>query len=255
MRALYYIHIIMDIVPIILAGGDGKRMNSSIPKVLHHIIGVPMVVRVIQSAMLLHPCKIIIVVGKHRAIIQKTVEEYISDTSLLCYVEQTTPMGTGHALMCCQDELQKTPNAKCLILSGDVPLIKTNMLEELVSNGHKTTLVTTEMKNPFGYGRIVTNNGTFQKIVEEKDASLQEKRINMVNAGIYCIISSYLLSHLSKLSNNNASQEYYLTDIIEIIRVHENEQIYLHVIHPDEQFQIRGVNTQEQLAELEEYVI
>ena len=186
---------------------------------------------------------------------KKTIEEYISDASLLCYVEQTTPMGTGHALMCCQDELQKTPNAKCLILSGDVPLIKTNMLEELVSNGHKTTLVTTEMKNPFGYGRIVTNNGTFQKIVEEKDASLQEKRINMVNAGIYCIISSYLLSHLSKLSNNNANKEYYLTDIIEIIRVHENEQIYLHIIHPDEQFQIRGVNTQEQLAELEEYVI
>mgnify|MGYP000628017102 FL=1 len=245
----------MDIVPIILAGGDGKRMNSPLPKVLHHIIGVPMVVRVIQSAMLLNPCKIIIVVGKHHAIIQKTIEEYMSDTSLLCYVEQTTPMGTGHALMCCQDELQKTPDAKCLILSGDVPLVMSNMLKELVINGHKTTLVTTEMKNPFGYGRIVTTNGTFVKIVEEKDASLQEKRIKMVNAGIYCIASSYLLSHLSKLSNNNASQEYYLTDIIEIIRIHENEQIYLHVIHPDNQYQIQGVNTQEQLAELEEYVL
>ena len=245
----------MDIVPIILAGGEGKRMNSPLPKVLHHIIGVPMVVRVIQSAMLLHPCKIIIVVGKHRAIIQKTIEEYMSDTSILCFVEQTTPMGTGHALMCCQEELQKTPNAKCLILSGDVPLIMTNMLKELVSNGHKTTLVTTELENPFGYGRIITIDGVFQKIVEEKDASPDEKRIKMVNAGVYCIASCHLLSHLSKLSNKNASQEYYLTDIIEIIRIHEKEPIHLHMIHRAHQYQIRGVNTQEQLAELEEYVI
>lgn len=245
----------MDIVPIILAGGEGKRMNSPLPKVLHHIIGVPMIVRVIQSAMLLNPYKIIIVVGKHRAIIQKIIQEYVSDTSALCYIEQTTPMGTGHAIMCCHDEIQKTPNAKCLILSGDVPLIMTNMLKELVYNHHKTTLVTTELDNPFGYGRIVTVDGVFQRIVEEKDASSEEKRINMVNAGIYCIASCHLLSYLSKLSNNNASKEYYLTDIIEIIRVHENEPIHLHVIHPDHQYQIRGVNTQEQLAELEEYVV
>jgi len=139
-------------------------MNSPLPKVLHHIVGVPMVVRVIQSAMLLDPCKIIIVVGKHRAIIQKTIQEYMSDTSMLCYVEQTTPMGTGHALMCCQGELQKTPDAKCLILSGDVPLIMTNMLKELVNNEYKTTLVTTEMENPFGYGRIVTMTVYFRKL-------------------------------------------------------------------------------------------
>jgi UDP-N-acetylglucosamine diphosphorylase/glucosamine-1-phosphate N-acetyltransferase len=245
----------MDIVPIILAGGEGKRMNSPLPKVLHHVVGVPMVVRVIQSTMLLNPCKIIIVVGKHRAIIQETIKEYVSDTSTLCYVEQTNPMGTGHALMCCQDELQKTPDAKCLILSGDVPLIMTNMLKELVNNECKTTLVTTEMKNPFGYGRIVTVDSEFQKIVEEKDASPDEKRIKMVNAGVYCIAASHLLSHLSKLSNKNASQEYYLTDIIEIIRIHEREPIHLHVIHPANQHQIRGVNTQEQLAELEEYIL
>ena len=245
----------MDIVPIILAGGDGKRMNSSLPKVLHTIGNVPMVVRVILRTILLNPIKIIIVVGKHRSIIQNTIKEYITDTSLLCYVEQTTPMGTGHALMCCQDELKKTPNTKCLILSGDVPLIMTNMLKELVYNEYKTTLVTTEMKNPFGYGRIITINDVFQRIVEEKDASFDEKQVKMVNAGIYCIACFHLLSHLSKLSNNNASQEYYLTDIIEIIRIHEREPIHLHVIHPDHQHQIRGVNTQSQLIELEEYVL
>jgi UDP-N-acetylglucosamine diphosphorylase/glucosamine-1-phosphate N-acetyltransferase len=245
----------MDIVPIILAGGEGKRMNSPLPKVLHLIADIPMVVRVIQRAIQLHPRKVIIVVGKHRTIIQKTIEEYMSDTSLLCYVEQTTPMGTGHALMCCQDELQKTPYAKCLILSGDVPLIMTNTLKELVHNEYKTVLVTTELKNPFGYGRIITVNNVFQRIVEEKDASLDEKQVNMVNAGIYCIACRNLLSHLSKLSNNNASQEYYLTDIIEIIRIHENEPIQLHIIHPDNQYQIRGVNTKEQLAELEEYIL
>jgi bifunctional UDP-N-acetylglucosamine pyrophosphorylase/glucosamine-1-phosphate N-acetyltransferase len=116
-------------------------------------------------------------------------------------------------------------------------------------------LVTTELKNPFGYGRIITVNNVFQRIVEEKDASLDEKQVNMVNAGIYCIACRNLLSHLSKLSNNNASQEYYLTDIIEIIRIHENEPIQLHIIHPDNQYQIRGVNTKEQLAELEEYIL
>lgn len=241
----------MDVLPIILAGGEGKRMESELPKVLHTIQGVPMVVRVLRSVMLLNPPHILVVVGKHRDIIQTTIENFIQDTSTLSYIIQDNPMGTGHAVMCCLGDLKSHPNSKCLILSGDVPLVMPDMLKRFTSNTTDVSIVTTEMENPYGYGRVVSIDNSFHKIIEEKDASSDVKQIKLVNGGIYCILSVHLIKHLPNLSNTNVSGEYYLTDIIELIHISEKKDVYIHNIDPQFQYQICGVNSQNQLSQLE----
>jgi UDP-N-acetylglucosamine diphosphorylase/glucosamine-1-phosphate N-acetyltransferase len=245
-----------NLIVIIMAGGLGKRMNSDLPKVLHCVKGKPMLVRVIEQALLLHPNEILIVVGKYKNIIIDTLSKYINiDTHKIQFVYQAEPLGTGHAIQCCSTELSKYQyNSSTLILSGDVPLLQHDTLTHFLDNNYDVNLMTTLLPNPTGYGRIIEHDNIFTKIVEEKDCSNEEKCVTKVNCGIYAINTGLLCKYITKLDNNNSQKEYYLTDVIELIKNNENIDVCTFNIPIHKQYQIMGVNTPEQLNELESYI-
>ena len=238
---------------IIMAGGLGKRMQSDLPKVLHKINGIPMLARVIEQANLINPKKIIIVVGKYRDVIEKTLSNYISLENVQ-FIIQPTALGTGHAIQCCRDELLKHHDTNVVILSGDTPLIKSQTIKELLTDFQHVKLVTTSMENPFGYGRIVERNNIFERITEEKDCTQTEQLIKKVNCGIYAFDLYLLCKYLPLLTTSNSQQEYYLTDMIELIQKGEQIRVDLIDIPKDRQLEIMGVNTPEQLKELEQHL-
>jgi bifunctional UDP-N-acetylglucosamine pyrophosphorylase/glucosamine-1-phosphate N-acetyltransferase len=231
---------------IIMAGGLGKRMKSTLPKVLHTIEGKPMLARVISQANKFNPYKILIVVGQYKPIIQETIRKFISLDNIV-FINQEIAMGTGHAIQCCQNYLKSIDNRPVLILSGDTPMIKNTTIEPLFNNFNKIKLLVTTLENPFGYGRIIEANNKFVKIVEEKDCSQEEQLVKKVNCGTYVIMSDLLCSYLPLLDNNNEQKEYYLTDIVEIIKINENIDIDLYELQKDLQGDLVNVNTKEQL--------
>jgi UDP-N-acetylglucosamine diphosphorylase/glucosamine-1-phosphate N-acetyltransferase len=246
-----------SVVAVIMAGGLGKRMESNIPKVLHKIGGISMInhillkLKVLQNLVNLE--KVIIVVGKYEKQIRKAIEECIGELSI-SYVNQNEPLGTGHAIQCCREELLKFPNSDILILSGDVPLLSPYTMLNLLKNPSLVKLITTKLTNPDGYGRVVTNNGVFDKIVEQKDCNSEELEILNINGGIYSINSKILCKYLPYLKNENKQKEFYLTDIVEIIKREENVQIGLFEIESEKRIEIIGVNTISQLKELEQLI-
>lgn len=243
-----------NLVVIIMAGGLGKRMNSNLPKVLHCIKEKPMLVHVVEQALLLNPTKILIVVGKYKEVIKNTLNDYINidKTNKLIYVHQEEPLGTGHAIQCCLPELINFQrNSITLILSGDVPLLQHDTLKTFLQHNNEATLMTTLLDNPTGYGRIIEDNNIFTKIVEEKECLTNEKLVNKVNCGIYAFNTELLCKYITKLDNNNSQHEYYLTDIIKIIKCNENIIINTFDIPKKIQYQIMGVNTTDQLKDLE----
>ena len=234
-----------------MAGGLGKRMCSDLPKVLHKIANKPMLVRVIEQSKLINPKKIFLVVGKYKDIIETTIKEYISLDNIE-FVIQEPALGTGHAIQCCIPQLTQYGKSNIVILSGDTPLIKSSTIKTILSTLKVTLITTTQMNNPHGYGRIIEVNGKFNKIKEDKDCSTEEKNINKVNCGVYAFNNTVLCKYLPLLSNNNAQNEYYLTDVIELIKNGENIDIDLYNIPNNKQYEIIGINTKEQLEELEE---
>jgi UDP-N-acetylglucosamine diphosphorylase/glucosamine-1-phosphate N-acetyltransferase len=241
---------------IILAGGLGKRMNSSIPKVLHKVNEIPMLVRILQEANKLNPNNIFIIVGKYKDIIEKTISEYIDiKNSNIIFVLQETPMGSGHAVICCREELLKIENkeSRTLILCGDTPLIQYKTLDNFVNINSHVNVMVTKLDEPFGYGRIIEFDNKFLQIKEEKDCDLEEKNINKVNCGMYVIRNDLLCKYLPYITNNNSQNEYYLTDIIEIIKKNEkNIDISMFEIVKEKQIEILGVNTIDQLKSINE---
>lgn len=243
-------------IVIIMAGGLGKRMNSELPKVLHKICEKPMLIHVILEAQKLNPYKIICIVGKYKDIIIRTVKEYIRDSENdILFIEQPEPLGTGHAIQCCRNELLKHENMNVIILSGDVPLLKITTISAFLENINVAKIMTTEFNNPTGYGRIIEENNIFQKIVEEKDCSDEERMVKKVNCGIYAFDIKILCKYLPYLTNDNSQKEFYLTDIVEIIKKNENVEINTMNVNEDKQYQIMGVNTIDQLKELENLMI
>jgi UDP-N-acetylglucosamine diphosphorylase/glucosamine-1-phosphate N-acetyltransferase len=253
---------LQETVVIIMAGGLGKRMNSDVPKVLHLIVSKPMLVHVLEQAIKLNPLKILVVVGKYRDLIEKTIQQYIDLQqyhSNIIFVNQEEPLGTGHAIQCCKKTLLPfigTNKTSVLILSGDVPLLSSIMMKHIVSRISdipSVAITSTIMDEPFGYGRIVKDNsGNFEKIVEEKDCELYEKQIQEINCGIYCFPCIYLYDSIHLLTNNNAQGEYYLTQVIEIMKK-QNPELVVQIVEipKKEQYQILGVNDTEQLQFLE----
>lgn len=244
---------------IIMAGGLGKRMESTIPKVLHKILDKPMLVRVIEQSIKLNPEKIFIVVGKYRGIIEQTLNEYLLVHDLpIIFINQPEALGTGHAVQCCSDDLKMdmSKNKTTIVLSGDVPLLKYETMFNIIRHLNMVKIATTKLDNPTGYGRIIeSSDRVFQKIVEEKDCSQDEKLINKVNCGIYAFQTEILCKYLPFLSNDNSQKEYYLTDIIEMIRKGENTIVDTYDIPKDSQHEVIGVNTKDQLIELESMMI
>ena len=262
----YYLHIFVcnillmtqKNIVIVLAGGVGKRMQSDVPKVLHTICEKPMLVHVIEQARLINPEKIFIVVGKYKELIVSTLEQYISLNDIE-FILQPEPLGTGNAIKCCKYRMAdyQYKNVKVVVLSGDVPLIQNTTILNVVDSClcNSACVVTTEFDNPYGYGRIIVSSdtGKFLKIVEEKDCNEIEKQIQKVNCGIYAFDVDILCKYIECLTNDNAQNEYYLTDILEIIKnINGNDvDIGIYNICKERQFEIMGVNTIEQLKELE----
>lgn len=233
----------------ILAGGLGKRMQSELPKVLHEVNGIPMIVRLLSEIECLNPSKIILVVGKFKDIIDKTIKQYIDfDKVNILYAMQDVPMGTGHAVLCTLDMLND--NDINLILNGDNPMLSLSVMKEaldnFVQNNNNLQITAIEANNPTGSGRIILNNNIFEKIVEEKDCSSEQKNIKMINCGIYVANSNTLKKYIPEIKNNNMQNEYYLTDIVEICKSN-NSSVGLYVIDQSKEFETININTKEQL--------
>jgi UDP-N-acetylglucosamine diphosphorylase/glucosamine-1-phosphate N-acetyltransferase len=238
---------------IIMAAGLGKRMNSDLPKVLHCINGVPIIVKIIREALLLSPIRILIVVGKYHDVIESTIQEFLPGNKYIDYVVQDPALGTGHAIKCCIPRIMFYQdfyiNFDVLVLSGDVPLIKSNTMRKMLVDLGKVRVMTTTLENAGGYGRVIQNaKGEFQKIVEDKDCSDEERLCQKVNAGIYAFDSYTLCDYLPRITNTNAQNEYYLTDIVELI--HQKEDVQLFDIPSVQQHEILGVNIPAQLEHL-----
>lgn len=230
---------------VILAAGIGKRMKSSRPKVLHELAGKPMLSHVIESARALQPHRVCIVIG-HGG--EQIIERF--STNDLIWVEQKPQLGTGHALLQALPELDE--EGATLVLYGDVPLVRVETLSKLVQagSGDKYAILTTALENPYGYGRIIRNEDTraITCIVEEKDATEAQRLVNEVNTGIMYIPNRKLHTWLPKLKNDNAQKEYYLTDLIKLAVA---ENIPIVSAQPDYNWEILGVNSRAQMAELE----
>jgi len=240
----------MDNVVVIMAGGLGKRMNSDIPKVLHKVNDKPMLIHVIESALLIQPIKIYIVVGKYMPMIKDAVYFYNLIDNVE-FIKQEEALGTGHAIQCCRPYLYQHEYSNTIILSGDVPLITTETIRKMIKDLDYARILTTILDDPTGYGRVIeSDTGKFEKIVEEKDCNDLERKCQKINAGIYAFDTITLCKYLPLLSNNNAQGEYYLTDIVEIIKTKEEVDIELYEMPKEKQIELTGVNTEQQLMEL-----
>ena len=248
-----------SVIVIIMAGGLGKRMETDIPKVLHKIGGISMINHILLKLKILQKFvkleKVFIVVGKYKTQIQKAIEDCISDELNIEYIIQNEPLGTGHAIQCCREELSLFPNSDTLILSGDVPCLSIRTMINLLKIQNLVKIITTKLSNPDGYGRVIENNGAFDKIVEQKDCDTEQLNILTVNCGIYSINSQLLFKYLPYLKNENNQKEFYLTDIIEIIKREEKISIGSYEVDKTNQIEIIGVNTISQLIELDKLFI
>jgi len=237
-------------IVIIMAGGLGKRMKSTLPKVLHHVKNKPMLVHVIEQSLELNPFKICVVVGKYQSVIKSTLQMF-NVLDKVEFIQQKEALGTGHAIQCCRPTLLDcAASLQVLILSGDVPLIKSETLREMVYQFRGAKVLTSEVDNPHGYGRIIEKNGQLIKIIEEKDCNEEERLVKKTNSGIYAFQNEYLCKYLPYLKNNNAQKEFYLTDIIEILQTTEQITIDTYNLPKERQIELIGVNTKEQLEEL-----
>jgi bifunctional N-acetylglucosamine-1-phosphate-uridyltransferase/glucosamine-1-phosphate-acetyltransferase GlmU-like protein len=244
-----------------MAAGNGKRMKSCTPKVLHLFKETPMLIRILLEALKLKPNKIIVITGKYDLLIKSTLKTYFENYKInsdifdkIIFVKQTNPNGTGDAIKCALDYF--TDDDKVLILNGDTPLLSFNLLKKFLEDIDLVLakLLVSQLDNPFGYGRIIFDSkNNFIEIKEEKDCSEDEKKINIINAGIYLFSSSVLKKYIPLIDNNNNQNEYYLTDIIKKIKDNDLDlKINTFLIKDELKYQIQGVNTPEELKLLEE---
>jgi UDP-N-acetylglucosamine diphosphorylase/glucosamine-1-phosphate N-acetyltransferase len=236
---------------IILAAGKGKRMNNpALAKVMAQLNGKPLIDYVLDTVQKIDTDKIFLVVGFQK----DSVIEFVSSKNIrnLQFVEQKEQLGTGHAVA--QVELYLNGwDGNVLILAGDVPFIKFETLEKLLQFHREMmsdlSVLSAKISNPFGYGRIIRNpDGSFNKIVEEKDADENQRKISEVNSGVYVVKSDLLFQTLKELKNDNNQKEYYLTDIVELYR-HKKKNVHAFLIA--EQQEIFGINSQQDLLEAE----
>lgn len=232
---------------IILAAGKGTRMQSAKPKVLQTLAGKSLLAHVLDTCHQLTADETIIVHGFGGEQVKAEITTQYAQ-SALTWVAQTEQLGTGHAVKVTLSDLPK--DGQSLILYGDVPLVSCQTLTALKSaNTDGMSMLTLTVDNPFGLGRIKRdNNGNIEAIVEQKDASADEQAIKEINSGIYCVDNALLHKYLPKLSNDNAQQEYYLTDIVKMAVA---DGIAIAAIEPEHTFEIEGVNNRQQLANLE----
>ena len=201
---------------IVLAAGKGTRMKSKLYKVLHQVCGKSMVEYVVEAAQAIKPDKIVTIVGNGA----EEVKKVLADKSE--FVLQKKQLGTGDAVLTASDELAAEKGAT-LVITGDTPLFTSQTFQKLFdyhqSKGNAATVLTAQAPNPYGYGRIIRDEqDNVLRIVEQKDATAAELKINEINTGVFCFDNQLLFSALKKVDNHNAQGEYYLTDVLEILR-------------------------------------
>lgn len=230
----------MSLKTLILAAGKGTRMKSDLPKVIHKVCGVPMVKKIAEICNKIGSENNILILGHKK-------EEIINVLEEVDYVVQGEQLGTGHAVMQAHDKL-KDHKGTVMVLCGDTPLLKEETLENLYKehkkSGAVTTILTSIYENPFGYGRIVKDGDDVLAIVEEKDATEEQRKIKEVNAGVYCFESKELLDALSKITNDNKNGEYYLTDVIGI-NVSQGKKVKTFIL--EDKNEILGINSKVEL--------
>lgn len=229
---------------IILAGGKGKRMNSEVPKCANLLRKKPMINYLIETLKELNVDNIYVVVGYKK----EKMKEVIKDKVI--FIEQIEQLGSAHAVMCCKKELQDKLG-ETLILAGDTPLVSKEILMELIAYHHQKnddlTILSTITEEPFGMGRIVREKEQVIRIVEEKEANDEIKQIKEINTSVYCINNQVLFQNINKIKNNNQQQEYYLTDIIEILSSSKKIAAY----QVKYSYHLMGINDMETLKRLE----
>jgi len=227
---------------VILAAGQGKRMHSDLPKVLHPLAGRPLLAHVLDTARSLGPSCVCVVYGHGGERVRETI-----GGDAIAWVRQEPQLGTGHALQQALPALG--PDAQTLVLYGDVPLTRAETLRALgTAAADGVALLTVTLEDPTGYGRIVREGGAIQRIVEEKDATPAERALREVNTGIMVLPTRNLARWLTGLRDDNAQREYYLTDVIAAA---VGERVPVRAVQPASAWETLGVNSKAQLAELE----
>jgi len=237
----------MKLGVIILAAGQGTRMRSSLPKVLHRLANRPLLRHVLDTSTMLDPDQTLIVYGHGGA---DVLQAFSSDSGLV-WVEQDKQLGTGHAVDLALPALAEVD--RVLVLYGDVPLIQAETLSSLIQAATETdlALLTVDLENPTGYGRIVRDaQGRVLRIVEQKDATPEELVITEINTGFLVADKKRLTEWLSRVDNNNAQAEYYLTDIVKLAVA---DGVEVKVAQPDGATEVMGVNDRSQLSLLERH--
>lgn len=228
---------------VILAAGQGKRMRSHLPKVLHPLAGRPLLEHVVVTARALKPARIHIVYG-HGG--EQVPQAFKADD--LTFIKQQPQLGTGHALAQVQPHLGNA--GLTLVLYGDVPLIGEETLAAMIAGGgDRLTLLSAELEDPAGYGRILRNRrGSVTGIVEDKDATAEQRKIREINTGIMALPTARLREWTSRLSNRNSQREYYLTDVVPLALA---DRVAVATVKAHATWEIIGVNSKQQLAQLE----
>src|SRR5258705_7013989 len=235
---------------VILAAGQGTRMKSKLPKVLHPIAGRPLVEHVLQTADAVSPASVTLIVG-HGA---DSVRENTGSRPNIGFALQEPQLGTAHALQQAEKRLAGKQGT-VILLSGDVPLLSATTLRRLIDTHHvagaAATVVTAIVERPYGYGRIVRTKGRIARIVEERDASPEVRQIREINGGIYAFDLAPLFDALRGIASQNAQGEYYLTDLIAIYR---RRKLPVETLVVDSPQEIRGINSRTELAEVSRIV-
>ncbi len=233
---------------VILAAGKGKRMRSKRPKVLHEIMGKPMIEYVVEGAKQLSPSKIIVVTGHEKELVEERLKE-----AGLSFAAQEEQKGTAHALLTAEPVLGdgravEQAMGDVLVLYGDVPLIKAATLEAFIAffrSSQGVAFMTTEVTDPTGYGRVIMDGDAILDIVEDADADTSQKKIREINTGI-CMLKKEMLPLVREIKAENAKGEYYLTDICRIARTHG---IRVKGYHYEDAQEVLGINTRKELLE------
>ena len=231
-----------DLNIVILAAGKGTRMHSAKPKVLHELAGMPLVEHVLVCAEQLKPKQICVIYGHGGELVPTAMKEHDAT-----FVLQEPQLGTGHAVQQAMPYLND--DGRTLILYGDVPLTQLSTLQEMEKAGDGLVILTVNLDLPTGYGRIVSSeNGQVQCIIEEKDATYEQRKITEVNTGILLAPTKLLREWLSKLENNNSQGEFYLTDVVAMAAA---QGVSITTAQPAQVWEVEGINSKTQLANLE----
>ncbi|OCT16874.1 hypothetical protein A8709_00730 [Paenibacillus pectinilyticus] len=240
----------MEAFAIVLAAGKGTRMKSELPKVLHPVGGVPMIGRLVGKLEAMPITRIVAVIGHRGELVKKCLGTRVT------YVQQENQLGTAHAVHQ-TERLLSNRSGSTLVLTGDTPLIRQSTIERLLADQRAHTsagvVLTAIVPDPTGYGRIIRDSasGEVVDIIEEKDATPEQKSITEINTGIFCFDNESLFQALPGITNDNAQQEYYLTDIVKVMRETgiSGGQKRFEAMVLEDPTEVMGINTPEQLEE------